>query len=61
MTDLLETPTNGRQPPPAAPEPPPTEPRQSPVAFSPPQLAVGAAVIAALLLIGFRRLRRRGR
>jgi len=62
MTDLIESTTNGREPPPAPSEPPtaesPGESREWPVAFSPPQLAVGAAVIAALLIIGFRRLRR---
>jgi hypothetical protein len=59
----MEAPPNGRHAPVASEETalgePDTHPR--PIAFSPPQLAVGAAVIAALILIGFRRLRRRGR
>jgi hypothetical protein len=61
MTDLIEIPTNGRQPPQETPEPERIESRERPVTFSPPQLAVGAAVIAALLVVGFRWLRRRRR
>ena len=63
MTELLEAAPNGRHAPASPSEPGPESggSRERPVAFFPPQLAVGAAVIAALILLGFRQLRRRRR
>ncbi len=62
-TDRIPAPTNGRGP--HATEAPPvleeTPPVQSTAPFSPTQLAVGFGILASLLVLVVRRMRRRGR
>ena len=67
MTNDLErvpVPTNGKGPHPVAtPEPPPIEepPGELDVSFTPTQIAIGFGIVASLVLLAARQLRRRGR
>jgi hypothetical protein len=63
-TERVPVPTNGKGPhaieePPAEAEAP--HPDQPTAAFTPTQLAVGFGIVASLILLGARRMRRRGR
>ena len=63
QTDRISVPTNGKGP--HAVEEPTTEtaaqpPDESTVAFTPTQLAVGFAILASLVVLVARRMRRRG-
>jgi hypothetical protein len=63
-TDRIVVPTNGKGPhpaPPAAPPEEPPEPIPSAVTFTPTQLAVGFGIVASLVLLVARQVRRRGR
>ena len=63
-TDRIPVPTNGKGPHPVD-DPPPSadapSPDQSTVVFTPTQLAVGFGILASLVLLVARRMRRRGR
>ena len=66
-TDRIPVPTNGKGPhpmPPAVPAPAPlevAEPEETTIIVTPAQLAVGFGIIASLILLLVRQLRRRGR
>lgn len=64
-TDRISVPTNGKRPhpiPPVDPVPPADDPDPMPatIAFTPTQLAVGFGIVASLILLVARRVRRRG-
>jgi hypothetical protein len=63
-TDRIPVPTNGKGPHPIAPVAPgpaadPPEPGPATIAFTPTQLAVGFGIIASLIVLLARRMRRR--
>jgi hypothetical protein len=64
--DRVPVPTNGKrprhvdEPPPSAP-PTRSSPNELTVTFTPAQIAVGFGIIASLVLLAARQLRRRGR
>ena len=61
-TDRVSLPTNGKGPRPIEPTPPePAEPDPTAVVFTPTQLAVGFGILASLILLLVRQMRRRGR
>jgi len=65
-TDRIAVPTNGKSPHPIAPVVPgpgddPTEPAPATIVFTPTQLAVGFGIIASLIVLLARRMRRRRR
>ena len=60
-TDRIVVPTNGKRPHPVEPAPPPAEPPEpipSTVTFTPTQLAVGFGILASLVLLVVRQVRR---
>jgi hypothetical protein len=66
QTDRIFVPTNGKGPhaveePGAEPGTPVPAPDESTAAFTPTQLAVGFGILASLIVLAVRQLRRRGR